>query len=386
MYRLSVIQKPFLPLVFFALVCIPSLLAQAPPNDDCSGAITLIPILSNNCTTPTNGTTVGATPSGVPNDCVFGNPNDDVWYKFTATDTEHTITLDCSVGFDGVMDIRSGSCNGPNIKCVDGGLEGVTEMVTLSNLSIGTMYFIRVYEYYTDVYGPFSICVTATPTVIERDLSVSQILLPQSGCANSALQSIRVRITNNGTLPQSGFTVQYTVNGAPVNETVFATVPAGGTIDYTFSQQANMPVSGNSYTIQARTLLPNDQNPANDATSATYSNMPAFDAGVSGATSVCQGIGTYIFLLSEVQCSVCMEQQPRYRFIRLCKSCHLHTISGNRYQQFWLCGCGYCRCERATVAFHANNFIFRFGAAILPGRRKRHAHLQYKYRHCVEHR
>ncbi|MEZ4926853.1 MAG: CARDB domain-containing protein [Saprospiraceae bacterium] len=294
MYRLSVIQKPFLPLVFFALVCIPSLLAQAPPNDDCSGAITLIPILSNNCTTPTNGTTVGATPSGVPNDCVFGNPNDDVWYKFTATDTEHTITLDCSVGFDGVMDIRSGSCNGPNIKCVDGGLEGVTEMVTLSNLSIGTMYFIRVYEYYTDVYGPFSICVTATPTVIERDLSVSQILLPQSGCANSALQSIRVRITNNGTLPQSGFTVQYTVNGAPVNETVFATVPAGGTIDYTFSQQANMPVSGNSYTIQARTLLPNDQNPANDATSATYSNMPAFDASVSGATSVCQGIGTYI--------------------------------------------------------------------------------------------
>src|SRR4029079_4211384 len=81
-----------------------------PPNNDCPGAITLA-----NGTTNTTGTVWNATASGsIPVGCATGNPDDDVWYKFTPTSGLATISLS-SIGTDlsssgAMIQMFTGSC------------------------------------------------------------------------------------------------------------------------------------------------------------------------------------------------------------------------------------------------------------------------------------
>ena len=123
-------------------ICVTTL---APPNDNCANAVTLTP---GAACTPTAGTTVGATQSLPAIACgVFiGSANDDVWYQFTATATNHTVTVVGTAGFDPVVDVRSGSCNGTNIACADASSVGGTENVALSGLTSGATYLVRVYR------------------------------------------------------------------------------------------------------------------------------------------------------------------------------------------------------------------------------------------------
>jgi len=429
---LPCLRFSFIPLLVVA--AIPVLLpAQAPSNDNCSGAITLVPAAGINCAAPISGTTVGATQSIAPITCsgYTSSVSEDVWYRFTATYTTHQITVTAISNFDIVLDVRTGTCNGANIACADNLASGA-EVLTLNNLTIGASYLLRVYgyingpssqgifticvttplpppydecagaiqlpvhntcvfstysttnatasnipdpdcasynggdvwfkvtvpangklqlegdaidfsdgamalysgmcsgltliecddddginampyinrsnltpgstvyirfwEYGNDSHGQFGICAyePSAPSNFQRDLRVAQILFPQSGCNRPAQQTVRVRIENLGTQAQSGFPVRYIANGDTVTETVGTNIPAGGSLEYSFSQQTNLPVSAGGYTIQALTLLPNEQNTANDNTTALYYNLPQFDAGVSAAVSICQGNGTYI--------------------------------------------------------------------------------------------
>lgn len=131
-------------------------------NDNCSGAIVLTPGAS--CT-PTAGTTVGATQSVAAITCAgfTGVADDDVWYSFTAANTTQTITVVGGTGFDAVVDLRSGACNGTNMGCADATLGGGTETITASGLSVGSVYYVRVYGYGTATNGTFTICVNTPP-------------------------------------------------------------------------------------------------------------------------------------------------------------------------------------------------------------------------------
>ena len=128
----------------------------APSNDDCAGAISLTP--GQTCM-PTTGTTVEATQSLPAIVCTTAD--DDVWYQFTATSANHTVTVVGDANFDAVIDVRSGSCNGTNIACADFTFRG-TETVALSGLTVGTTYLVRVYGFgsATSTNGTFNICVT----------------------------------------------------------------------------------------------------------------------------------------------------------------------------------------------------------------------------------
>ncbi|GIV44492.1 MAG: hypothetical protein KatS3mg035_1615 [Bacteroidia bacterium] len=90
-------------------------------SDDCATA-TLITVTAN-CSSPTSGTTTGATPSTLSG-CV-GNADDDVWYRFVATATSHQITVTASVSFDPVVQLFSGNCSGlTTLACQDNALTG----------------------------------------------------------------------------------------------------------------------------------------------------------------------------------------------------------------------------------------------------------------------
>ena len=229
----------------------------APANDDCTSATTLT---SGTSCAPITGTTTGATQSMAPITCggYTGTSDDDVWYKFVATSTSHTVTVAGIGSFDAVVDVRSGTCaNSTNIGCADATTNGGTETATLTGLTVGSTYYVRVYTYDAGVSGNFTICVTGIPVtcaavtnaavvVTGATATTSNATLTFTAVAGAASYSIGLGptggtatstplsgspITLNGLTPNTSYTVTITTNctnggtSAPVT-IVFTSGPA----------------------------------------------------------------------------------------------------------------------------------------------------------------
>ncbi|MBU2927025.1 choice-of-anchor L domain-containing protein [Winogradskyella psychrotolerans] len=114
-----------------------------PVNDNCENATVATVNTGNDCLEVTSGTISEATPSNVPVGSCSGNPNDDVWFQFVATDDTHLITLE---NIDGAFDnldhgLYEGACdNFIEIYC-----SADTSIVT-PTLVVGNTYYIRVFS------------------------------------------------------------------------------------------------------------------------------------------------------------------------------------------------------------------------------------------------
>ena len=139
-----------------------------PTNDNCGGAISLTPAAAGSgaCTT-TNGTTFGGSlsPQSV---CGTGVADDDVWYSFTANNANHQVTVDGIAGFNAFLEVYSGTCAGTftSLACVNAtGLDGI-ETASLTGLTAGTTYFVRIYHSTAGAgvlaANSFTVCVTST--------------------------------------------------------------------------------------------------------------------------------------------------------------------------------------------------------------------------------
>ncbi|MDG1333387.1 MAG: gliding motility-associated C-terminal domain-containing protein [Crocinitomicaceae bacterium] len=167
-------------LLLTCLAMVGSLFGQ---SDGCSSA-SLITV-SANCSSPTAGTTTGATQT-IPG-CV-GNSDDDVWYQFVATSTAHQIIVDPSVGMDPVVQLFEGACATlVSLVCKDAGLTGDDELINYNGLVIGNTYRVRVYDYYAGSgSGNFTICVTNPPPAPANDGCTAAITLNvNSTCTNT---------------------------------------------------------------------------------------------------------------------------------------------------------------------------------------------------------
>jgi gliding motility-associated-like protein len=155
-------------------VCVTNL-PPAPVNNPCTSAITL-PV--NTACTYTNGTTDGATLSLAS--CA-GNADDDVWYTFTATNALQHIKVHPTNGMDPVVQVMTGSTCFvlTNVVCSDATLIGQDEDFDILGLTPGTVYYVRVYDYYAAVAGNFQICITGAATAAPtNDNPCSAIVLP----------------------------------------------------------------------------------------------------------------------------------------------------------------------------------------------------------------
>jgi|GEM_PF-1153061 len=135
-------------------------------NDECTGAITLTP--STACT-PVTGTTANATQSMTG---CSGNANDDVWYKFTATNDIHPLEVQGSSGFDAVIEVFEGTCASltPYYSCIDQTGVGAMEHGNMVNLTVGQTYYMRIYDYGTSpATNTFTVCIEepSNPTVCD---------------------------------------------------------------------------------------------------------------------------------------------------------------------------------------------------------------------------
>ncbi len=140
------------------------LYAQVPANDNCATAVLLT---SNSSCSTTTGTVINATSSGVAVAPCTGNPNDDVWYRFVTSSTDHTITLG-SIG-------ANLNTSGPRVQLFSGTCAGLapvacgTTVIASTTLARNTTYYIRVYSAGATALtsnAGFTICVThpAAPT------------------------------------------------------------------------------------------------------------------------------------------------------------------------------------------------------------------------------
>ncbi len=172
-------------LVLFSLSLFASIASFAQPaNDNCSGSIS-----RNSNTTCVNSTytlnnaTASAGIPGAP--CVVGT-HYDVWFRFTATTTSHTITIS-SLGSNFTnpeVAIFSGTCGAlTQIAC------GTTS-VNPTGLTIGTVYYIRVSKVGGVAVlsnGGFNICIThlGTPPT-NNECATATSLTSNTSCNNTA--------------------------------------------------------------------------------------------------------------------------------------------------------------------------------------------------------
>lgn len=163
-----------------------------PSNDDCSNATNLTVNPNLTCTTSTSGTTKTATGSSFALCDPNTNADDDVWYKFVATATSHIITVSPTILPDAIVnvvfEVFSGTCGGISIGCVDNNGGSNIETTTLTGLTVGITYLVRVYSRGNSTKsGTFTICVT-TPVIAANDSCTNAIALsvnPTSTCTAS---------------------------------------------------------------------------------------------------------------------------------------------------------------------------------------------------------
>lgn len=116
-------------------------------------------------------------------------------------------------------------------------------------------------------------CFTQDVTyVASADVGVTAITSPETGEGLGA-ETVTVTIENFGTSDQTGFDVNYIVDGGtPVVETVGVNVPAGGSVSFSFSQTADLSNVA-TYSITSATLLAGDFDPSNDQASTSVTNV-----------------------------------------------------------------------------------------------------------------
>ncbi|MEL1248698.1 hypothetical protein [Flavobacterium helocola] len=237
-----------------------------PSNDNCGGAIALTVNPDLSCGTTTAGSVASATDSGVTSSC-SGTDDDDVWYRFTATNTTHYVSLLNVTGSttDMYHAVYSGASGcgtlGAALVCSD------ANNSTLSGLTIGQTYYVQVYSYTsaTGQTSSFNICIgtpcngsgpgtgTTTlgcPTVISGGLGLNGADPAAIGCTAAS-----TCVDLEATYLDLGNTTTYTVQSipyAPPYQFNCLANPVSVNDDDVWSPAINLPFNfcfyGNSYT------------------------------------------------------------------------------------------------------------------------------------------
>ncbi|MCU7615925.1 T9SS type A sorting domain-containing protein [Chryseobacterium sp. PBS4-4] len=235
-----------------------------PANDECTNAVALTVNPNAVCTASMQGYTLGATSSGLAAAPCYGNPDDDVWFKFIATASSHKISLNniVSIGTtnndDLYFQVFSGACgNLTSILCSD------PNSALVTGLAVGSTYYVRVFSY--DGAGSnqsFNICVATIPPPPTNDACSGALsaTLPYSYTQTDALGA-----TNN-----SGFLT--TCTDGMNDGTWFSFVGNGGDVDVV----VNVP-SGSSFDPQVAVFT---------GSCSSFTCVDTEDSGGNGETEV----------------------------------------------------------------------------------------------------
>ncbi|WP_022826272.1 CARDB domain-containing protein [Hymenobacter norwichensis] len=254
--------------------------AQAPANDNPSGAIALP--LATSCT-PSSGTNVGATPTvanGYANPgCGIATTPLDVWFRFTTDatgpgSTAAAITVAGTAAGQVRLFSSAGGATGPftALGCASGGSNNAqAARLVVVGLTPATTYYVSVAGYgSTDTQGAFTICATvpvANDAAVESVLTLAQLPIPPG-----APHVVRAVVSNQGSSVQTNLPVTLTVTGANAftNTLIVATLAPGASATVSFA--AFTPTATGTNTLAVTT--------------------PADDTNTNNSRSVLQEVNT----------------------------------------------------------------------------------------------
>lgn len=114
-----------------------------------------------------------------------------------------------------------------------------------------------------------------------KDLGISEILAPSTGCGLTNHESIAIVITNYGAQTQTNIPVNYSIDGGSTwlatPETANTTIAAGATFYYTFLTTVDFSAYAN-YDIVAKTMFAGDEDNSNDEYSKTVVSQATITA------------------------------------------------------------------------------------------------------------
>ncbi len=133
-------------------------------NDECINASEITPVNGHICTQPASGSLIGATASAEDLTPCDGAVTEDVWYKFVANNDQLNVSI-LDVSIPQVLlnfAVYTGSC-GALTPFACSPLNVMSK--TLTNLTVGTTYYLRVYTTGTSTQDlTFNVCVTVPST------------------------------------------------------------------------------------------------------------------------------------------------------------------------------------------------------------------------------
>ena len=155
-------------------VCITS----PPPNDNCSGALSLTS--NTTCNNTAGSFTLVTASTGLPAGCESVGTHYDMWYSFVAASTFQTITLSSFTAANPEIQLYSGACGSlTSLAC------GTTN-ISSSGLTVGTTYYVRVSNVGTNPgSATFNICVTHPTPPANDDCAGSTLLTSGITCTNT---------------------------------------------------------------------------------------------------------------------------------------------------------------------------------------------------------
>lgn len=148
-----------------------------PANDDCAGAVTVPVNPTLVCSDTAAGTIYSATASPEANTC-GGTDDDDVWFKFVATNATHRISLLNITG--GTTDLFHVLYSGTNCGALTQLYCSDPNDSWANNLTVGQTYYIRIYSW-TATAGQtsaFNVCVGTPPPPPANDECAGAITAP----------------------------------------------------------------------------------------------------------------------------------------------------------------------------------------------------------------
>lgn len=195
-------------------ICIKTL-PPAEPNDTCANAI-MTPVNSDlNCASVVSGSTMSASQS--LSGCT-GTANDDVWFAFVATSPYHSfdvlnVTTVLGTSTNMVHELYSGTCGAlTSLLCSD------PNSSTISGLTVGNTYYVRVYSYSTTSSQTFDLCIGTPPAPPVNDICSGALpLTVQVNSCDSITIGDNSNTTNSGELPTpscgnyQGFDIWYEI-------------------------------------------------------------------------------------------------------------------------------------------------------------------------------
>ena len=146
------------------------------------------------------------------------------------------------------------------------------------------------------------------------DAGVTAMISPTSGVGLTTAEQVTVEITNFGGATLTDFVITYEMNGTVVSETVAGPLEGNSTMQYTFTQTADLATPG-TYSFTCYTSVDGDADPSNDSASVevvSSSCSPSMNCAVGDGLTLfqlldidnasgCEGYGDFTDQMTNVE-------------------------------------------------------------------------------------